>query len=255
MLPEPVTAPCLVQVCVRAHPHLSPAPHHDVFSDPTLSVPLRLAPTPPLSSAQSAGAQEEQESSCTICPSPPPQGSLKPGCCTCSSWVPVGLWVGWGGGQDGPGLPEARGWAQQAGFSFPQQTPGSHYLPSSLASCPSWPWSPPRPPPPPGLKPEEQVTRGLGQADRGSWHPATHIQPAPAPAFDLGLSRACVIQLLPVDIRWETTSPLCTQRTAPSLCPPLCLVSLSGQELFASEAISQCFVYTAALVAFVFLLL
>lgn len=46
-------------------------------------------------------------------------------------------------------------------------------------------WSPPRTPS--GLKPEGLVTRGLGQAFRGAWHPATHIEPAPAHAFDLGL--------------------------------------------------------------------
>lgn len=54
----------------------------------------------------------------------------------------------------------------------------------------------------------------------------------------------------------EDLPPLSARNALPT--PPyalLCLVSLSGQELFASEAISQCFVYTTALVAFVFLLL
>lgn len=52
----------------------------------------------------------------------------------------------------------------------------------AITSLPLWlvvPAGPgPYPEPPSGLKPEEQVTRGLGQADRLQ-HPTTHIQSAP----------------------------------------------------------------------------
>lgn len=69
-------------------------------------------------------------------------------------------------------------------------------------------------------------------------------------------SQACALLLLPVDLCWEKTptppSPSSSARSAlPCPFPLLCLVCLV-RNLSASEAISPCFVYTTALVAFGF---
>lgn len=139
-----------------------------------------------------------------------------------------------------------------AGFScFPWQTSGSDHLPPSLAS---WPCISTQNP----LWADPQRAR---QQERAGGHsglclPPTPPQPAPARPPSL---LACTPLLLPVDLCWEKIpSPSLPPplHAALSPCPsPLPLSVLSHclvRNLFASEAISPCFVYTTALVVFGF---
>lgn len=119
----------------------------------------------------------------------------------------------------------------------------------------------PHPEPPSGLMLEEQGARGPGQADTlGSRHPCppTHSQHRHTHRHTPSTSPVRArLQLPPVDLCWEKTPPplplLLHAARSPALpCAPLCLVSRLVRNLFASEAISPCFVYTTALVAFGF---
>lgn len=187
-----------------------------------------------------------------MAPPIPPRGSLgAPACCTCSPWVPVGLLAGWGGWRDGQGLPEARRTSRWSCFSLPHQTLGSDHLPPDLAS---WPLIPTQ-------NPTGLARRAWRQGPGRQTLPAPGILPAPpaqpAPARP-PRSRACVTPapacrftlggdpspLSPPPLHAARSPPL---PDLPSVSSP-CLV----RNLFASEAISPCFVYTTALVAFGF---
>lgn len=152
-----MTAPFLIQVCVYILVlHL---PLTMMFSRPNPLCPSVTGSHPSTELCTVSWGLERTEIKQHHLSFPPTLGKLEAWLLHLFFLGPTGPLGRVGGWQDGQGQSEARGWVHQAGFfSFSQQTPGSDYLPSSLASCPSWSWSPE---PCSGLKPEEQVTRGL----------------------------------------------------------------------------------------------
>lgn len=151
---------------------------------------------------------------------------------------------------DRQGRPGSRRLGRRAGpSSLLLQTPGSERSPPLCLV--GWPhWSPlPTRSPPAGCRLKTRL--GPGQVDTVGRVPSPNAQPAPRPL------RSKWLQLLPVDFCGEKSPPspllLHVAHSHPPPCPLSCPPHLV-RNLFASEAISPCFVYTTVPVAFGFLL-